>query len=133
MPRTDPSQPALELWPRDHDLPLRWDGLPVQWGTWSDTSGVMICPPPKQPDRCAHCGSAAAALINIGRIWTDKHSAPTAIGRSRMRGGKHLVGLLTVFRCPACEHDHVLDPNGQSWDLDESDYTDGGSWDVAGA
>ena len=127
MPRTDPRQEALELWPREHDLPPRWDGLPVEWGTWSDTGGVMLCPPPKQPDRCTHCDSTAAALINIGRVWTDKHSAPTAIGRARLRGDKHLVGLITAFRCPTCDHDHVLDPNGLSWDLDDTDYGDDGS------
>ncbi|WP_051701222.1 hypothetical protein [Mycobacterium sp. TKK-01-0059] len=84
----------------------------------------------RQVSYCAHCGSVASALINIGRIWTDKRSAPTAIGRARLRGGKHLVGLITAFRCPTCEHDHVLDPNGQSWDLD-TDYGEDGSWDIS--
>lgn len=131
MPRTDPRQQSLELWPREHDLPPRWDGLPVEWGAWGDTAGVLICPPPKLPDRCTRCGSTEAALINVGRIWTDKRSAPTAIGRARLRAGKHLVGLITAFRCPTCEHDHVLDPAGQAWDLDDTDYGEDGSWDVS--
>ncbi len=130
MPQpTDGQQASLDLWPRENDLPPRWDGLPVQWSPWSDTRGVMICPPPRHPERCTHCGTTEAAMITIGRIWTEKATAPTAIGRARLRNGLHLVGLLTAFRCPACEHDHVVDPNGDSWDLDDTDYTDG-SWDV---
>ena len=129
-PPVERQQASLDLWPREHDLPPRWDGLPVQWSQWSDTSGVMICPPPPQPERCTHCATTEAPMITIGRIWTEKATAPTAIGPARLRNGKHLVGLLTAFRCPVCEHDHVVDPNGDSWDLDDTDYTDDGSWDV---
>lgn len=128
MPPADPQQ-TLDLWPRQHDLPPRWDGLPVQWGEWTDTADVIICPPPRHPNRCDRCETAAAPLINIGRIWTDETSAPPAIGRARLRGGRHLVGLISAFRCPECRHDRVLDPNGQQWDLDDTDYTDQGSWD----
>ena len=71
-------QACLDLWPREHDLPPRWDGLPVQWGDWSDTADVIICPPPRRPERCDHCGVTVACLINIGRIWTDEASAPAA-------------------------------------------------------
>ena len=117
-----------DLWPREHDLPPRWDGLPVQWDDWSDTAGMIICPPPRRPERCDHCGTAVASLINIGRIWTDEARAPPAIGRARLRGNRHLVGLITAFRCPACRHDRVLDPDGQQWDLD-TDCTEDGSWD----
>ena len=129
MTSTDPQQSALDLWPREHDLPPRWDGLPVQWSDWTDTADIIICPPPRQPERCTRCGSAAAALINTGRLWTDQATAPPAIGRARLRGGRHLVGLITAFRCPTCRHDTVLDPDGQQWDLDDTDYTDDGSWD----
>lgn len=129
MAPTDGQQASLDLWPREHDLPPRWDGLPVQWGDWSDTAGMFICPPPRRPERCAHCGTTAAALINTGRIFTDEASAPTAIGRARLNGGRHLVGLISAFRCPCCERDRVLDPTGQEWDLDDTDYTDDGSWD----
>uniref|UniRef100_A1UQG7 Uncharacterized protein n=1 Tax=Mycobacterium sp. (strain KMS) TaxID=189918 RepID=A1UQG7_MYCSK len=129
MAPTDGQQASLDLWPREHDLPPRWDGLPVQWGDWSDTAAMFICPPPRRPERCAHCGTTAAALINTGRIFTDEASAPTAIGRARLNGGRHLVGFISAFRCPRCERDRVLDPTGQEWDLDDTDYTDDGSWD----
>lgn len=132
MPSTDGQQASLDLWPRQHDLPPRWDGLPVQWGAWTDTAGMFLCPPPRHPERCARCGTTAAALINTGRIFTDQASAPPAIGRARLKGGRHLVGLISAFRCPRCEHDRVLDPAGQEWELDATDYTDDGSWDNAG-
>ncbi|GAT07597.1 hypothetical protein H7I77_25405 [Mycolicibacterium novocastrense] len=122
---------GLDLWPREHDLPPRWDGLVVEWGDWDDTAGVFVCPPPRSPQRCEICGSTRPPLINSGRIWTDPATAPPAIGRVRMRRGRHLVGRITAFRCADCEHDTVLDPNGQMWDLDPTDYTDDGSWDVA--
>ncbi|GAB4987866.1 hypothetical protein BB737_00380 [Mycobacterium avium subsp. hominissuis] len=125
----DGEQVGLDLWPQEHDLPPRWDGLPVEWGEWEDTAGVFVCPPPRKPDRCDHCDSTRAPLISAGRIWTDPKTAPPAVGQARFRHGRHLVGSITAFRCPDCGHDSVLDPNGQHWDLDPTDYTDGGSWD----
>lgn len=130
-PRHRPSQDqgSLTLWPRAHDLPPRWDGLPVQWGQWSDTGDVFLCPPPK-PSPCGRCGSLRPPLLNSGRIWTDPRTAPPAIGKARLSGGRHLVGMVTVFRCPDCQHDTALDPAGEHWDLDETDYTDEGSFNV---
>lgn len=123
-------QLGLELWPREHDLPPRWDGLPVQWGQWEDTATIVVCPPPK-PERCDRCKSDRPRLLNIGRIWTDPLAAPPAIGIARLRRGRHLVGILSAFRCPECGHDSVLDPEDQYWDLDETDYADVGSTEPA--
>jgi hypothetical protein len=126
--RVAADQPSLDLWPRQHDLPARWDGHPVQWSQWSDTATVFACPPPK-PQPCTRCGSVAASRVNIGRVWTDPSSAPPAISRGRLRGGRHLVGVITAFRCPDCGQDQVLDSCGTTWDLDETDYCADGSWD----
>lgn len=108
--------------PRLHDLPPRWDGLPVQWADWTDAAAMS-------PERCTYCGGTTAAAINTGHIWTDESSASPATGEARLRDGRRFVGLLTAFRCPQCEHDHVLDSiTGKRWDLDDTDYTDEGSW-----
>lgn len=124
-------QLGFELWPREHDLPPRWDGLPVQWGDWDDTGRMFICPPPKKPSQCDKCESTRTRLFCTGRIWTDPATAPRAIGRARLQRGRQLVGLISAFRCPECRHDTVRDPNGQEWDLDETDYGDEGSFDVS--
>lgn len=125
-----PEQLGLQLWDREHDLPPRWDGLPVEWDEWEDTGGMFICPPPKHPARCGKCGSTRPRRICTGRLWTDPATAPPAIGRARMRRGRHLVGMMSASRCPDCQHDTVRDPQGQEWDLDSTDYTDEGSFDI---
>lgn len=122
-------QAELELWPRQHVLPPRWDGLPVQWGDWQDSPEVFICPPPKKDAECGSCGSTRAPLLNFGRIWTDPSTAPRAIGKARLQRGRFLVGVISAFRCEDCGHDTVIDTNGKMWDLDDTDYTDNGSWD----
>lgn len=125
-------QGQLDLWPRQHDLPPRWDGLPVEWDSWTTTTGpgTFLCPPPRHPDRCDHCGTTAPKTLCIGRIWTDPTTAPPAISRGRLRNGRHLVAIISAFRCTYCHHDSVLDHTGMLWDLDPTDYTDTGSWNI---
>jgi len=121
-------QLGFELWERTHDLPPRWDGMAVEWGAWTDTAGIIMCPPPKDPDLCGKCGSTRARLLCTGRMWTDPATTTVAaIASARMHRGRHLVGILAAFRCPDCDHDTVLDPIGQQWDLDETDYGHAGS------
>lgn len=129
-----PEQTMLPLWPaepREHDLPPLWDSYPVEWGEWRDTGTVFMCPPPRSREKCEHCGSTESQAINIGRIWSNPESAPPAIGRARLqRHQRHVVEVLSVFRCPDCEHDVVLDGDGTPWDLDPTDYTSNGSWEA---
>jgi len=123
-------QLGLPLWQREHDLPPRWDGLPVQWGQWGETAGMFICGRSSaRGERCGRCKSAAAPQINLGRIWTDPRTAPPAIARGRLSRGRHLVCTISAFRCADCGHDTVLDGNGVMWDLDDTDYAEDGSWD----
>ncbi|ORW08081.1 MULTISPECIES: hypothetical protein [Mycolicibacter] len=124
-------QIGLDLWPREHDLPPRWDGLAVQWGDWRPPLEVFVCPPPRAPQCCTRCGDTRPPAMNVGRIWTDPATAPPAISRARLLAGRQLVGVMTAFRCPHCGHDTVLGPDGELWDLDATDYTDDGSWNNA--
>ncbi|MDD4865584.1 MAG: hypothetical protein PHQ28_00140 [Mycobacterium sp.] len=103
----------------------------VEWDEWSPTSGMFICPPPRE-ERCSHCGRTGAPLINLGRVWTDPTGAPPALGIARLRAGGQLVATISAFRCVTCRHDYVLDGKGQAWDLDQTDYTDAGSRVVGG-
>lgn len=123
-------QGELQLWPRDHDLPPRWDGLPVEWADWKAQPQTFICPPPRRPTRCEQCGSEAQPLMTHGRVWTNPADAPPAIRSARLRRGRHLVGIITAFRCRGCGQDTVLDIVGKMWVLDPTDYSgDDGSWD----
>jgi hypothetical protein len=120
----------LNLWPRQHDLPPRWDGLPVEWEPWTPTTATFICPPPRKPLTCHRCGDPRPPEVSIGRIWTDPDTAPPAIGVARLRNGRHVVAVISAHRCPGCSHDTVFEGD-QAWDLDETDYTEDGSWDNA--
>lgn len=116
----------LELWPRQHDLPPRWDGLPVEWGEWSDHP--IVCGQWKS-EKCTHCGSLRDSRINLGRIWAERTDSLRTINRAP----RALVANIAAFRCPDCGHDRVVDglgPDAQTWDLDPTDYTDDGSWEV---
>jgi hypothetical protein len=69
--------------------------------------------------------------MNIGRVWADADPDPArpSLGTAALqRNTRHLALILTAFRCPSCSRDSVLDTAGQTWDLDETDYTDRGSW-----
>lgn len=125
-----PEQTALPLWPRDYDLPPLWDGLPVEWGEWRDTADIFICPPPPKRPKCERCGSRRDPRMSLGRVFTELVMVKST-RKSRLANGKHLVAHLSALRCPDCEHDYVFDfTNDQAWDLDPSDYTADGSWDV---
>lgn len=119
---------GFDLWPREHDLPPRWDGMPVVWGGWDDTGHAFVCPPAK-PDSCDRCASTRPRLLNVGRIWNDPETAPTATGPVRLNG-RRPIGTIAAFRCPGCGHDRVLDHENQAWDLDPTDYGEDGSWDI---
>ena len=118
--------------PRDHDLPPRWDGMPVEWGGWHT--------PPEpthaaEPDPCDRCGAFGPWLMNRGTIWTDPNIVRT-IGRPGVRGsgghgrwGRHIIATLYAFRCTQCGADEAsILGSHDVWVLDESDYTDAGSY-----
>lgn len=110
---TRPTPQAL-MFPRDHDLPPKWDGRPVQWDGWHTLMPAFICPPPKR-DCCPACGSLTEPVSNTGRVFADPDLRVP-------------VGMLFAFRCPDCRIDLVLDSHGRDgWVLDESDYSDEGS------
>lgn len=118
MTRRDHDQLSIDL--REHDLPPRWDGHPVQWGEWKPMPDVTICPPPKA-DKCVKCGSTEAANQARG-VRQDFANVRRLLG-----------GDLIAMRCPRCDHDVVWDlATNEWWDLDDSDYQDGGSREVSG-
>ena len=132
-------QPTLPT-NRANDLPRFWDGRAVVWDGWEPQLDAWICPPPK-PSCCRACGSFARPVTNRGRVTRfagithDQIAAADAardrlpLGyKSRLKGHPGTQHELTTFRCPDCRHDQILDRDGSMWNLDESDYSDEGSW-----
>ena len=125
---------------RSHDLPRFWDGKAVVWRGWEAPLVAWICPPPK-PSCCEACGSLARPVTNRGRVArfggithdmiaaadAARDRLPTA-HQHRLKGHPRALYELTAFRCPDCRHDQILDRDGSMWNLDESDYSDEGSW-----
>ncbi len=119
-----------------HDLPPRWDGYPVVWRGWQGVP-VIMCHRPVN-DRCVVCGGDKDPSLNTGLVGesTDMTQrdvrADDAAARLANRSGvirhhRRSWVRLTAFRCPDCGHDQV-DDGEHMWDLDQSDYTDAGSW-----
>jgi hypothetical protein len=109
---------------RAHDLPPLWDGRPVQWSDWTDEAGLagrttLVFHVPADHWACTGCG------------WI-RDSELRAVGTLLPGGGvtdmwPHV--RLVVRRCPGCHLDEVTDiDTGEVWDLEDTDYTDAGSW-----
>lgn len=118
--------PDLLVQSREHDLPPKWDGHPVEWDGWSEASDIFICPPPGD-EPCHMCGSVRRGLITGGTVTADWPDGVAAIRQARLRE-RVTRWRLSVFRCPDCRHDTVWDMRtDQWWDLDHSDYGPDGS------
>jgi hypothetical protein len=116
---------------RAHDLPPSWDGVPVEWGEWAEMVEPFICPPPKDPRCCPQCGSTKTPNRARGKRVVPFGDNVVRLGRARLRPREHRAPDLVALRCPACEHDTVWDMvTNEWWDLDDSDYLDGGSWEA---
>lgn len=93
-------------------LPVKWDGVPVEWSQWESENRVIMCPPPPV-EPCPACG-----LVR-----------PRAMSRGVRR--KPRIGFYTAlyaFRCTECGADQVHELGSrESWLLDESDYGPEGS------
>ena len=117
---------------RPFDLPPRWDGLPVEWdASWEAlTARLNICKIDPQGSRsllddpeflgvCPGCGMAEKTSTKAGHI-------------AYRMGKQTRYRRLNAYRCIRCGHDEIVEltPNGpQCWDLDETDYTEQGSYE----
>jgi|SRR5699024_5201304 len=96
-----------------NDLPPKWDGRTVEWEGWEPP--IFICPPlPDHERACDQCGTIDSKQSNTGRIHTEQG-----------------IDLLIASRCQHCNHDTVYEATTQQvWDLDPSDYSDDGSYEL---
>lgn len=112
---------------REHDLPPKWDGYPVEWEGWVQEPHAFICPPPKDLGACGECGSLERRLHSRGtrRIAYDDNVVRLGKGRLQHR---EMQATLSALRCPDCHHDTVVDLwTAEVWDLDPTDYGENGS------
>jgi hypothetical protein len=100
------------------DLPVSWDGVPIEWSPWSGPLVNLCAKGWRAKDRTASCcGTLVQPTTSIG-VEVDPPT-PAGIVRRRYR--------LMAFRC-SCGHDEVHDiATDEWWDLDETDYGPGGS------
>lgn len=119
--------PDLFAATREHDLPPKWDGCPVEWGPWREAPPVLICPPPKGHGTCPECGSTATRMTATGLRHIAYGDNVVRVGTGRLQP-REMTASLSAVRCPDCMHDIVVDLWTDSvWDLDPTDYEDEGS------
>ena len=116
------AQPTLPPAARAHQLPPKWDGCTVEWGEWQRDDSTLRFH--IRPDCCPICGSLAERVFAVGMVRTD---GPCIFLARRSRSG-YQPGRLFAWRCPDCKHDQVTDLGGVTWDLDDTDYDDEGSY-----
>jgi hypothetical protein len=103
-------------------LPVKWDGVPVEWSAW-DSFPIFICPPPKLTP-CRGCGLIVPASHAYG-LRTERDGRKVEyIGGALVPVERHT--RLNAFRCTACGYTEVLEGD-KLWELDDFDYTQFGS------
>lgn len=136
------SRPTLTALVTDEmfPLPVAWDGRRVEWSREKPIEGTFfICPPPKDPERCSKCRSAAGVITYRGLVIPNPGDTVEGEAlRARWRNGRiepvreqlpaHAVVGLIAWRCRDCMHDVVWElETGQQWDLGPEDYGPEGS------
>jgi len=98
-----------------NDLPPKWDGQPVTWEGWNHHPTTMELHLPDDQRACDQCGAIDSKRTNLGRTFRD-----------------NIVDkILLARRCRHCNHDTVYDLHADHlWDLDPSDYSDEGSYEL---
>jgi hypothetical protein len=99
---------------RIHSVPVKWDGQEVDWVGFEHPAGTpIICA--AKPLLCPQCGTSAQPRINQGRVFNRLNI---------------MVNSLVLQRCMSCGFTQVWDMETDKWfDLDESDYSDDGSYE----
>lgn len=105
--------------PAARPLPVRWDGVAVEWTEWG-AEQVFLCPP-EPPRPCAGCGLIRPRSMCRG----IRHRK----GRDPHTGRQRYLRSLFAYRCSACGRDEVHESGSTDWwVLDETDYGPDGSW-----
>ena len=104
--------------PETRPLPVKWDGVPVEWSAWNSFR-IFVCRNIKE-DACSGCGLIAPKSTASGR------REGKIVGQAFKTFQREIVQTLLAYRCTACGYTEVWDGE-QLWELDDSDYTQFGS------
>lgn len=125
---------------REHDLPPRWDGRPVQWDDWSEPVWTTLDWHLGDEWRaCTGCGAIDQRETCMGRVQAlPGDTRMVAVVRYTRSGHRYerteersslVFAELTAMRCRHCNADVVLDHGrAEVWELDASDYGAAGSF-----
>ena len=102
-----------------HTLPVKWDGEPIIWDTWTPTDGIIICGHGyhEKPYHCPHCKTRAHPKSITGEVLSQP------------------IISLVLYRCMTCGYTTIMSlaatpgSDWQVWVLDKDDYSDAGSHD----
>ena len=112
--RVVPDLPKVQTRP----LPVAWDGKPVLWGGWEAEQTTFALHAPPEEWACTKCGGM--------------HGHDTA--RGVIKDVDLTPRKLWAMRCKVCGHDTITEwdhaHQWRTWDLDETDYGSGGSWET---
>lgn len=96
-----------------HDMPPKWDGIKVVWKPWKTIVSSLGFHLPVEDMTCDKCGSIDWQASCRGVVQTEPPQT------------------LLAFGCHHCNQDMVYDlSTGFLWDLDPSDYSDEGSYEL---
>ena len=103
----------------ENTLPVRWDGEPIIWDTWSPTDGIIICGHGyrEKPYQCPHCKTRAHPRSITGEAISQP-----------------MISLV-LYRCMTCGYTTIMSlaavpgSDWQEWVLDDDDYSNAGSYD----
>lgn len=109
------------------DLPQRWDGVPVRWLEYEKQQRVSHL-----EHACGQCGSDTSKWHATG-LWAEpgrRHVHGRYCAKQGRRGRCAEVINFRATRCGWCGHTTVYTMHdSQSWELDDSDYAEHGSFD----
>lgn len=102
-----------------HTLPVKWDGDPIIWDTWTHTDGIIICGDEyhAKPYKCPHCKTSAHPRSITGEVLSQP-----------------MISLV-LYRCMTCGYTIIMSlaavpgSDWQEWVLDKTDYTEAGSYE----
>jgi len=125
----------LQLVHTRRDMPPLWDGRAVEWSTWNSEVGSWAFHASIDDRACHECGVLDEHAYSSG-LLTPEPGATFMVPRDRRARSRREsevpawpVYSLFAVRCTGCGHTQVHDEDtGETWVLDESDYTDAGSW-----